>query len=222
MYSIIDAEYFVSCFFFIVCILVLNIWLINLFVAVITNTFSAIRSDTHKSAFGAASCVSDFAHMGQANVIPRLGPVVEGHQEGWVNGKHVSQNNVLKVFYSYTRWCWVFLALASLAVQATASADMSDLHSQILDKSEFALTVAFDIEIILRIAAELPAWRRFFQHGNNWMDLLLAVGSSVIQIPVIHNSELYPWLTIFQLGRFYRVILEFPRMKPLMVSVVST
>jgi len=99
---------------------------------------------------------------------------------------------------------------------------MSDLHSQILDKSEFALTVAFDIEIILRIAAELPAWRRFFQHGNNWMDLLLAVGSSVIQIPVIHNSELYPWLTIFQLGRFYRVILEFPRMKPLMVSVVST
>jgi len=70
MYSIIDAEYFVSCFFFIVCILVLNIWLINLFVAVITNTFSAIRSDTHKSAFGAAPCVSDFAHMGKANVIP--------------------------------------------------------------------------------------------------------------------------------------------------------
>ncbi|OBZ73074.1 Calcium-channel protein cch1 [Grifola frondosa] len=39
---------------FIVCIVVLNFWLINLFVAVITNTFSAIRSDTKKSAFGAA------------------------------------------------------------------------------------------------------------------------------------------------------------------------
>jgi hypothetical protein len=139
-----------------------------------------------------------------------------------VNGKHVSQNSFLKVFYSYTRWCWVFLALASLAVQATANSEMSDLHREILDKSELALTVAFDIEIILRIAAELPAWRRFFQHGNNWLDLLLAVGSSLIQIPVIHNSELYPWLTIFQLGRFYRVILEFPRMKPLMVSAVST
>lgn len=139
-----------------------------------------------------------------------------------MNGKHVSQNSFLKVFYSYTRWCWVFLALASLAVQATANSEMSDLHREILDKSELALTVAFDIEIILRIAAELPAWRRFFQHGNNWLDLLLAVGSSLIQIPVIHNSELYPWLTIFQLGRFYRVILEFPRMRPLMVSAVST
>ena len=54
MYNMMDSEFFVSCFFFIVCIIVLNFWLINLFVAVITNTFSAIRNDTHKSAFGAA------------------------------------------------------------------------------------------------------------------------------------------------------------------------
>lgn len=54
MYSMIDSEFFVSCFFFIVCIVVLNFWLINLFVAVITNTFSAIREETQKSAFGAA------------------------------------------------------------------------------------------------------------------------------------------------------------------------
>ncbi|KAG2155280.1 Ion transport protein-domain-containing protein [Suillus bovinus] len=205
MYAIIDAEFFVSCFFFIVCILVLNIWLINLFVAVITNTFSAVRENTQKSAFGAAP----------------LGLVVEEREEGWLDGKHVSQSNSLKEFYTHTRWCWVFLALASLVVQATASADMSELHQQILDKSELALTVAFDIEIIMRVVAELPAWRRFFQHGNNWLDLVLAVGSSVIQIPAIHNSELYPWLTIFQLGRFYRVILEFPRMKPLMTTKPS-
>ena len=57
MYAVIDAEFFVSCFFFIICLVVLNFWLINLFVAVITNTFSAIRSQTQKSAFGAAACV---------------------------------------------------------------------------------------------------------------------------------------------------------------------
>jgi voltage-dependent calcium channel len=54
MYQMMDAEFFISCFFFIVCLIVLNFWLINLFVAVITNTFAAIRKDTHKSAFGAA------------------------------------------------------------------------------------------------------------------------------------------------------------------------
>jgi hypothetical protein len=57
MYAMVDAEYFASCFFFIVCILTTNFWLLNLFVAVITNTFSAIRQETHKSAFGAAPCV---------------------------------------------------------------------------------------------------------------------------------------------------------------------
>ena len=55
MYSMVDAEFWVSCFFFILAIIVLNFWLINLFVAVITHTFSAIRSQTKRSAFGAAA-----------------------------------------------------------------------------------------------------------------------------------------------------------------------
>ncbi len=54
MYETMDSEYFISCLFFIVCIIILNFWLINLFIAVITNTFSAIRSNTKRSAFGAA------------------------------------------------------------------------------------------------------------------------------------------------------------------------
>lgn len=58
MYNMMDAEFFVSCLFFITCIVILNFWLINLFIAVITNTFAAIRADTKKSAFGAAMCVS--------------------------------------------------------------------------------------------------------------------------------------------------------------------
>ena len=53
MYAMINAEYFASCFFFILAVLVLNFWLINLFVAVITHSFSAIREETRKSAFGA-------------------------------------------------------------------------------------------------------------------------------------------------------------------------
>ena len=54
----IDSEFFVSSVFFIISVVILNFWLLNLFVAVITNTFSAIRSETKKSAFGAAEYVS--------------------------------------------------------------------------------------------------------------------------------------------------------------------
>jgi len=55
MYSVIDSDFYISCLFFIICIVVLNFWIINLFVAVITNSFAAIRSETRKSAFGATS-----------------------------------------------------------------------------------------------------------------------------------------------------------------------
>jgi len=53
MYNMMDADFFVSCFFFIICVIILNFWLINLFVGVITSTFSNIRAETNRSAFGA-------------------------------------------------------------------------------------------------------------------------------------------------------------------------
>ncbi|KAI0776961.1 Ion transport protein-domain-containing protein [Trametes elegans] len=205
MYQMMDSEFFVSCFFFIVCIIVLNFWLINLFVAVITNTFSAIRSDTQKSAFGAAP----------------LAPVVDESEEGWsmVDGRRVAGRNRIRDIYENIRWCWVAFALLSVILQATRTVDMSDMHEEILDKGELALTITFDIEIVIRILAYLPDWRKFFYRGQNVLDLILAIGSSIIQIPAIHNSSVYPWLTIFQLMRFYRLILEIPRMKPLLLAV---
>ena len=57
MYSMMDADYYAASIFFVVCIVILNFWLLNLFVAVITNTFSTIRAETKKSAFGASRCV---------------------------------------------------------------------------------------------------------------------------------------------------------------------
>jgi voltage-dependent calcium channel len=75
--------------------------------------------------------------------------------------------------------------------------------------------------MVLRVLASLPEWRRFFEHGNNWIDGVLAIACTVIQIPGVINSNVYPWFTIFQLARFYRVILVVPRMKPLLVSYRS-
>jgi len=53
MYNMMDADYFVSFLFFIICVIIINFWLINLFVGVITSTFSIIRAETNRSAFGA-------------------------------------------------------------------------------------------------------------------------------------------------------------------------
>ncbi|KAG9119536.1 calcium channel protein [Ceratobasidium sp. 392] len=79
--------------------------------------------------------------------------------------------------------------------------------------------MAFDVDIVWRSIGYLPHWREFFSKKNNNLDLTLAIASTIIQIPMIKDSDVYPWLTIFQLARFYRVILVIPRMRPLLLRV---
>lgn len=55
MYDMMDADFFVSCLYFIACLIVLNYWLINMFVAVITNTFGSIMDNTKQSAFASTT-----------------------------------------------------------------------------------------------------------------------------------------------------------------------
>lgn len=52
MYETMDTDYQPSALFFIVAVMVLNLWLMNLLVAVVVNTFQDIRAETKKSAFG--------------------------------------------------------------------------------------------------------------------------------------------------------------------------
>ena len=148
-------------------------------------------------------------------------PIIDKEQDdGWaiVDGrKAATRTNIAKTIYSYTQWCWVILALTSLVLQATRTVQITEAHAVAMYYGEIAITIAFDFEIGLRVLATLPDWRSFFQHGNNWLDTFLAIGSTVIQLPVVRRSNLYPWFTIFQLARFYRVILVVPRMKPLLV-----
>lgn len=83
---------------------------------------------------------------------------------------------------------------------------------------ELAFTLAFDVEMIIRMFAYFPDWRAFVSEPRNMFDLFLAVTTSIIQIPAIADDPVYRWLTIFQLARWYRFVLVFPRMRPLLVS----
>jgi len=83
--------------------------------------------------------------------------------------------------------------------------------------AETVATVIFAVEIIVRFAISFPDWRSFFRKTTNNCDLFLAVATCVIQIPVIHNSGVYGWLTIFQIMRVYRIIIAVPVTRDLLV-----
>ncbi|KAK7435714.1 calcium channel protein [Stygiomarasmius scandens] len=90
MYEMIDFEFFVLSLFFIICVVDLNFWLINLFMVIITDTLSAIRSETKESAFGA---------------VPLPSLLADEQDDGWsfVNpSKPTAQRNIFKILYDHS------------------------------------------------------------------------------------------------------------------------
>ncbi|ORY24315.1 high-affinity cell membrane calcium channel [Naematelia encephala] len=203
MYMAMDSDFFSSSLYFIVAVIVLNFWLINLLVAVVVNTFKSIRADTKKSAFGADDTVT-------------------GIDPQWTSENKRTKTGLVLKMYERTELFWVLLALTDVIAQGTRNSNSSSDNLTLLNNLELAFTLAFDLEIIIRIIAHLPDWQSFFLRGRNDFDLFLAVACSIVQIPAITNSSIYPWLTIFQLLRWYRVILAFPRMKPLLVTMFGS
>ncbi|KAL7424030.1 calcium channel protein [Cryptotrichosporon argae] len=194
MYTAMDTDYFSSSLYFLSAVIVLNFWLMNLLVAVVVNTFKDIRAETKRSAFGA-----------------EINP-------SWATASK-RQGGTLLQMYNKTRWFWTLLVLADLVAQACKTSHSSETTITLLRNLELTATIAFDFEIFLRIVAHWPDWSVFFRVGRNDFDLFLAITTSIIQIPTISGASVYPWLTVFQLLRWYRVILAFPRMRPLLMTV---
>ncbi|KAK0539429.1 calcium channel protein [Tilletia horrida] len=206
MYDMIDADYFVSCLFFIISLIMMNFWMANLFVAVITNTFATITAETKQSAFANQKIVTE----------PK--PVDEKQQRR----RRVA--DVYKRIWSWTKIIWLAAIVADLGTQAARTQYDSPATVRKYDNAELWFTVAFDVEIIFRFFAFLldNDWRSFLAHRRNIVDFGLAVITSISQIPVIKTSGVYPWLTGFQVARFYRVIAAVPRMEALLYRVFGS
>lgn len=202
MYSLMDAEYFLSCLFFVICLLVLNFWLLNILVAVITNTFAEIMDETKCSAFASSSG-------------PMLVDADDGVSEAAAHKKPIKPSLLRKV-NNWLYYFWVLAVFADFVVQATRTASMSPEASLWLDRAELYFTIAFVFEILLRFLGYLPNQARQFLKSVNMADGALAFITIMIQIPLIKRSPVYPWLTFFQIARFYRVIVAFPRTGPLL------
>ncbi|GAA6002036.1 hypothetical protein JCM10207_003048 [Rhodosporidiobolus poonsookiae] len=207
MYAMMDSDYFVSCLFFIFCLLIVNYWLFSLFVACITSTFADIRDETKHSAFATTSVVPAKItfddHLKPHRALTRT-------------------TSFVRTVYEKTAFVWIFAIVASVAIQAAREYGTSRATAKAFQLTELGLTIAFDVEIAIRLFASLPDWRDFFAGRANLVDTFLAVVDTVLQIPVVRDSRAYPWLTCFQIARFYRVILFIPRMRRLLHRVLGT
>lgn len=216
MYDMVDADYFAASIFFILGLIFLNFWLANLFVAVITNSFATISSQTHQSAFSKQNIDETIRNAAEQDAPETL-----------ARRRRKRAANVYKRVWGYTHFLWLGAIIVSLSFQASGASYDTSAATHFVETAETYLTIAFDVEIVMRFISYLldDDWRSFFNGhhgGRNKVDLGLCIITSIIQIPVIKSSPVYPWLTIFQLQRFYRVIIAAPRMERLLLRVFGS
>ena len=200
LYTVSDTDYLVSCLFFIVGIVILSLWLISLLIAVITSTFQIIREESKTSAFTGEQIADEDTEKEQAN-------------------QRVSS---LKRIYDKTSGVWVVVIAFGLVVQMMRSASMSDFRQNFINVTETIITLILLAEILVRFIVD---WRHFFRSKRNVTDLMIAIITTVIQIPVIkhaHDGRAYAWLSIFQIMRVYRVVLAVPVTRDLIVSLSNS
>lgn len=186
MYDTIDSDYKPAALFFGFGLMIMMLWLINLLIAVITSSFQVIREESKASAF------TDTEDR-----------IVDDSDE-----QQQKQISTLQKIYNKTKLFWVLAIAADLLAQASKTASMSPQRRGTIDNIELIITLMLDIEIAIRIVAD---FRHFHRHKRNLVDLALAVITSVILLPPIHNSaDVYAWLTVFQILRVYRIVLAVP------------
>lgn len=210
MYDMIDADYYTACIFFIFGIILLNFWLANLLVAVIMHSFASLSAQMEHSAFAA--------------IVTHPEPVADADDTRRRRRMRRRAIELYKRAWGYTKYLWLALIVLSISIQGSQSAYQFPDAQLWRDRAERYLTIAFDAEIVLRFATYALDGnpRAFLRKKHNVVDLFLAVITSVIQIPAVHESGWYPWLTFFQLARFYRVIAAIPRMRVLLQRVLGS
>lgn len=197
MYDLTNSDYLFAAVFFAAGTIVMTFWLVNLLIAVITTSFQVIREQSKTSAF--ANEAAEDLPAEDDEILPR-------------------KNRVREVYDRFS-WIWIVIIAYGLIIQCLRSAEMSSLRASFVNLSETVVTLVLLAEIVVRFAVD-P--RHFFSKRQNLVDLTLAIITTIIQIPVIHDSgQPYAWLTFFQIIRVYRVVLAVPFTRDLLVLVVG-
>jgi hypothetical protein len=194
MSYVMNSDYLAAALFFVFGMIILFFWMLSLLIAVITSSFQVIREESKTSAF-------------TGEVEPQLAPVEE---------HPTRRKNTLKQMFDKTKWFWIGIITFGLAIQCLRSASMGPGRERLVDLTETIVTFLLLVEIIIRFAVD---WRNFHRSKQNVADLTIAIITTIIQIPAIHNRQgLYSWLTFFQVLRIYRVVLAVPLTRDLIVS----
>ncbi|RKP08010.1 Ion transport protein-domain-containing protein [Thamnocephalis sphaerospora] len=192
MYWTMDAEYALAALYHCMLILSMSFIIMQLFVAVITESFADTRSQSNASTF--------------------LGTRMD-HQLLQYDGNEARAAEAAAERMGLEQagqTAYVIAAHAQATVAPVLTGMCANLSRVPAETAEAGFTAYFAVEILVRMVAS-ATWRTFWASASNRTDLFLAIATSIVQLPFIRQVPWYRYLTIFPLMRFYRVVPLVPR-----------
>ncbi|SCU86751.1 LAFA_0E02850g1_1 [Lachancea sp. 'fantastica'] len=198
MYDTMDSDSMASSLFFISCIFFLNIWMINLMIAVLVSSFEKANELARRS--GSKDTSSRLKRRGKA-IWTYIGKKASSRKlPAW-------SSNCIK-WYKKFEFIFVIAISADLIAQATLSSDSSDQQLETIFKFDRAVNYVLLTESLIRVICYLPNLWKLLRKLSYMFDISTCIVSVAITVPAnrIALGQAYYWLNIFQILRFYRVI----------------
>lgn len=221
MYNVMNTDSVAAALFFVVGIYILTVWLMNIFTAIIVASFDFVQMEEKEERKRKAE-----ASQNDKSLKSRKAKL-----KSWFFNDELHSQLVLELIqrkpwlkrYYRLEFLFSLIITLSLITQSFRSHNMREKRAMFLYRIEALFTGILLLEIILRFLLYLPDWRTFFISHRNIVDLTLAVITSVIIVGPVKDrlGHAYYWMSVFQLARFYRVVLSFRITSDLWIKITK-
>lgn len=187
MYYTMDSDSMAASLFYIISIFILVVWLVNLFIAVILNSYKMENHDEENDNNNSCKIRKE---------------------------KYVSFFENSKILQFYKKFDIIFILIISIWFIISCFKRRSDgKFDDKYNTCDFVTSIILLVEIIFRfflVSYESNwNWKIFFYSDFNTIDLSIGILSFIFSLPPIYksiSSLAYGWLSFFAILRFYRII----------------
>lgn len=186
MYYTMDSDTMAASLFYIISIFVLVIWLLNLIIATIIQSYRELAEKEKKKQ--------------KPSIWKKTNAL---HTEFYKNSTHYVK------FFDKSNSLFVFAILFNISFDATKSYKTTDFENY--NNCDFTISVILLAEIVFRFFSYVLDHnpKLFFYSIYNRIDLFLAIITFILTLPPLYrkmDTVAYGWLSVFIIFRFYRVI----------------
>ncbi|CAL9733466.1 calcium-channel protein Cch1p [Monosporozyma servazzii] len=215
MYYAMDSDDMAASLFFIVCIFVLTIWMMNLVIAVLVSSYDLAyekyrKKKLEKHSLGSWPNRFIKGYWKYFKVKAALTPLPQ-----WS----------VKAIYWYNRIEWVFpiFIFTDLVARSCIVNTSDDAYILSIQKIDRLVSIILLLESILRLCLYSPNLWKFLVKLNYVYDLVIAIVTVIISSMAVKGEigYVYFWLSIFQITRFYRVIMAISFVRKLWIVVLK-